>query len=247
MVDCDLSNAGHVTGSAHDHCNFPYGVTNIYDTVQFSIGHVDHNQQYIDIYIQNPGNFVAAYQFEMSGLTIESVENLVDPIAYPITPEWSLGGSEVIGISYQDSLVPKYQNPTPLCRIHYFSLTDTLICISDIKTVVNQNYEETITRVDAFNACLVAYTGVDELVDGGVELSLFPNPMNESTTLKINNRFNASISAELIDPFGKRVRDFGSVNTGALNINRNGLSAGMYFVQITDGSRILTREKLVVQ
>ena len=247
MVDCDLSNAGHITGSAHDHCNFPYGVTNIYDTVQFSIGHVDHNQQYIDIYIQNPGNYVAAYQFEMSGLTIESVENLVDPIAYPITPEWSLGGTEVIGISYQDSLVPRFQNPTPLCRIHYFSITDTLICISDIKTVVNQNYEETITRVDGLNACLVAYTGIDELVDGGVELNLYPNPMNENTTLKINNRFNATISAELIDPSGKRVRNFGSVNTGTLSIERNGLGAGMYFVQISDGTRILTREKLIVR
>jgi hypothetical protein len=208
---------------------------------------VDHNQHYIDIYIQNPGNFVAAYQFEMSGLTIQSVENLIDPAAYPVTPEWSLGGTEIIGISYQDSLIPKYQNPTPLCRIHYFALTDTLICISDIKTVVNQNYEETITRVDAFHACLLAYTGVDELVDGGIELSLYPNPMHETSTLKIINRFNADISVELIDPSGKRVQDYGKVTTNSLSITRNGISAGIYFVQVRDGKRILSREKLIVQ
>lgn len=246
VVDCSLSNDGHVTGSAHDHCNFPYGVVNIYDTVTFSIGHVDHNQQYIDIYMQNPGNYVAAYQFEMSGLTIESVENLVDPVNYPITPEWSLGGTEVIGISYQDSLIPRFQNPSPLCRIHYFSLTDTLICISDIKTAVNQNYEETINRVDGLNSCLVAFTGVEELVDGGVELSLYPNPMSENTTLKINNRFNANISISLIDPAGKMVRDYGNVTETQLSIERSGLSAGMYFVQVMDEDRILTREKLII-
>jgi hypothetical protein len=246
MVDCDLSNQGFITGSAHDHCNFPYGVTNIFDTVQFSIGHVDHNQQYIDIYMKNPGNFVTAYQFEMSGLTIMSVENLVDPAVYPITPEWSLGGSEVIGISYQDSLIPKFLNPAPLCRIHYFELTDTLICISDIKTVVNQNYEETITRVDPFNTCIVAYTGIDELVTGGVELNLFPNPMEESSTLQITNRFNANISVSLIDPSGKKVRDYGNVTYRQLMINKNELTAGIYFVQITDNKRILTREKLIV-
>ena len=130
MVDCSLTEDGHITGSPHDHCNFPYGVVNIFDTVEFSIGHVDYNQQYIDIYMKNPDNYVAAYQFEMSGLTIESVENLVDPVNYPVTPEWSLGGTEVIGISYQDSLIPRFQNPTPLCRIHYFNLTDTLVCIT---------------------------------------------------------------------------------------------------------------------
>jgi hypothetical protein len=246
MVDCSLTNDGHITGSAHDHCNFPYGVTNIYDTVQFSIGAVNHTEQYIDIYIKNPGNFVPAYQFELSGLTILSVENLIDPAVYPITPEWSLGGSEVIGISYQDSLIPKFLNPEPLCRIYYFELTDTLICISDIKSVVNQNYEETITSVDPFNACIVAYTGVDELVSGGVELHLFPNPMEESSTLQINNRFNANISVSLIDPSGKMVRDYGNVTTTQLTINKNDLSAGFYFVQVMDENRILTREKLVV-
>lgn len=246
MVDCSQTNDGHVTGSAHDHCNFPYGVTNIYDTVEFSIGYVDHNLQIIDIYVKNPDNFIAAYQFEMSGITIESVENLVDPQAYPITPEWSLGGTEVIGISYQDSLVPKFTTPTPLCRIHYFSLTDTLVCISRIQSAVNQNYEETIKRVDGLNACLVAYTGVDELVDGGVELSLFPNPMEETTTLKIHNRFNANISISLIDPSGKIIRNYGNVTASQLSIARDGLAAGMYFVQVVDEHRILTREKLVV-
>ncbi|MCF8277557.1 MAG: T9SS type A sorting domain-containing protein [Flavobacteriales bacterium] len=247
MMDCSLTNDGHVTGSSHDHCNFPYGLTDIYDTVEFSIGNVDHAQHFIDIYIKNPQNYVVAYQFEMAGLTIMSVENLVDPVDYPITPEWSLGGTEVIGISYQDSVIPKFQNPTPLCRIHYFSLTDTLICISDIKTVVNEKYEETITRVDAFHTCLIAYTGIDELVDGGIELNLYPNPMLESATLAITNRFSADISIELIDPSGKQVKNFGQVKTDRLTITNDGLSAGIYFVQVTDGSRILTRQKLIVQ
>ena len=246
MVDCDLTNEGHITGSAHDHCNFPFGLTNIFDTVQFSIGHVDHVQHYVDIYVKNPQNYIVAYQFEMSGLEIESVENLVDPAFYPITPEWSLGGAEVIGISYQDSLVPKYQNASPLCRIHYFALTDTVICISEVKSVVNEHYEETVNTTDAFNTCIIAYTGIDELDNGGVELNLFPNPMEESSTLQITNRFNASISVQLIDPSGKRVRDYGRVTSSSLTINKDNLSSGIYFVQISDTDRVLTREKLVV-
>ncbi|MBL4587029.1 MAG: T9SS type A sorting domain-containing protein [Flavobacteriales bacterium] len=246
LVDCSLSNSGQETGSNYDHCNFPHGLVNIFDTVEFSIGHVDHVQQYIDIYVKNPDNFVVAYQFEMSGLQILSVENLVDPSIYPITPEWSVGGNKVVGISYQDSLIPKYLNPTPLCRVYYSSLTDTLICIADVKTVVNQNYEETTTRVDGFNACIFAYTAIDELVNGGVELNLYPNPMKESATLQITNRFNADIAVRLINPFGKIVRDYGAVRKNRLTIERGSLSTGIYFIQVTDNNRILTREKLII-
>lgn len=247
MVDCSLTNDGYVTGSSHDHCNFPYGLTNIYDTVQFSIGNVNHAQQYVDIYIKNPHNYVAAYQFEMSGLTIESVENLVDTAYYPISPEWSVLEAEVIGMSYQDSLIPRNITPSPLCRIHYLSLTDTLLCISDIQAVVNQDYEETITSVDPFNTCIVAYTGIDELPNGGVELTLYPNPMQQSSTLKIDNKFNAEIAVQLIDPSGRMVRNYGRVNTTTLSIERSTLSAGIYFVQVSDTDRILTREKLIIQ
>lgn len=247
MVDCSLVNDGHVTGSSHDHCNFPYGLTNIFDTVQLSIGNVNHSQQYIDIYMKNPDNFVAAYQFEMSGLTIESVENLVDPNAYPISPEWSLGQQEVIGISYQDSLIPKSNVPAPLCRIHYFSLTDTLLCISEIKTVVNHNYEETITTVDPFNACIVAHTDINELVNGGVAISLFPNPMQESAMLEIDNKFSTPVSVQVMDPSGKMVRNYAVENKASTIIERGNLSAGMYFVQVSDAQRVLARQKLIVQ
>lgn len=247
LADCSLTNDGHVTGSAHDHCNFPYGLTNIFDTVELSIGHVDYAQHYIDIYIKNPGNFVNAYQFDLSGLEILSVENLVDPDAYPITPEWTLSGTTVIGISYQDSLVPKFTTPTPLCRVYYFALTDTIVCISDIQSVINQNYEKTVTRVDPFNACAIAYTGIDELSNTGVDLSIYPNPMEESTLVNISNRYNAAISIELIDPAGKRVRDYGRITSSTLTIEKGNLSGGMYFVQVLDGNRILSREKLVVQ
>ena len=113
--------------------------------------------------------------------------------------------------------------------------------------MVNQNYEETIDRVDGLNSCLLAYTSVDEYDDGGVELSLFPNPMETSSTLQINNRYNAEIRVSLIDPTGKMVRDYGRVTTNQLEISKNTLSAGMYFVQIMDNNRILTREKLVVR
>lgn len=248
IADCYLSNDGHITGSNHDHCNFPYGVTNIYDTVELSIGAVNYSEQYIDVHIKNPDNFVVGYQFDLSGVQITSVENLIPASAYPATPNWSMGSSTIIGLSYQDSLIPKHFNPAPLVRVHYFSLTDTLICINNIRSVVNQNYEETMTQVDAMNACLVAYTGIEEQQsDGGVSISVAPNPMRFTTELRINNRYSLPISVQVVSPTGAMVRDLGHVTSTRVVLDRNDLSAGMYFIQVTDGKRVLTREKLMVR
>jgi len=52
---------------------------------------------------------------------------------------------------------------------------------------------------------------------------------------------------QLVDPSGKIVRDYGSASSNSVRISKNDLSAGIYFVQVSDKERILTREKLIVQ
>ncbi|MDP6908030.1 MAG: lysyl oxidase family protein, partial [Flavobacteriales bacterium] len=246
ISDCALYNEGQNTSAIYNHCEFPYGLLNIFDTLDLSIGHVDLAQGYIDIYLQNPDNFVVAYQFGLTGIEIASVENLIDPNVYPITPEWNTDGT-IVGISFQDSLIPKYVDPTPLCRVYYSSLTDTIVCIDPIQSFVNQAYEEVITRVDPFNTCILAYTGIEELTDGGIELNIFPNPMTESTTLRIYNRFNADFNVSLVDPTGRVIRDYGQVTTNEITIQKDELSSGIYFVQVTNENRILNRERLIIQ
>ena len=87
ISSCYLYGIGHVhaggVGTNHDHCNFPTGMTNIFDTVEISIEDVNFSDQYIDVAIRNPLNHVLAYEFDISGATIMSVESLVDTLEYP--------------------------------------------------------------------------------------------------------------------------------------------------------------------
>jgi len=245
LNDCALTIDLHPTGSNHNHCNFPYGLTNIYDTVHLSIGAIDVQAQTIDIYIRNPSAKVVAYEFEMSGVVISSVSNLISPQEYPIEPSTSLGGNKVIGISYLDSVIERSNTAIPLCRISYFSLTANEVCIDDIVSIVNENYEEVITSVE--NGCAIINVGVDEIVDGGIDLSVFPNPITDQFTMRVVNRFNTEISVIITDIAGKTVRDLGNVTTDRLNLNRGDLNAGVYFVQVLDSKRVLARERIVVQ
>jgi hypothetical protein len=116
----------------NDPCDFPFGISNNIDTVTLSIQNVDFTNHYVDIAIKNPSYKTLAYQFEMSGITIQSVTNLVSPLEYNITPNYATGGVEVIGISYQQMLINTNSSPDALCRIYYTSVTDSVICINNI-------------------------------------------------------------------------------------------------------------------
>ncbi len=243
ISDCYLAHEGFETGAYHEHCNFPQNVTNIFDTVELSIGAVNYEEHYLDIYIKNPDNYVVAYEFEMSGIEISSVENLVDPAEYPITPSTQLSGSKVVGISFQDSLIGKNLNPAPMVRIFWFSTTSSQICIDNITAVVNEFYERTETVIAG--DC-VASTGVTEL-NSGVIMGAFPNPFSTSTTIEVENRFNRNISMNVVDPTGKIVSDMGQVTQRRTTFNRAALAAGLYFVQVLDTEGVLCRMKLIVQ
>lgn len=245
LSDCALTVDLHPTGSNHNHCNFPYGLTNIFETVELSIGAIDLAAQTIDIYIRNPESEVVAYEFTMEGVQISSVSNLISPAQYPIAPTSVVGGNRVIGISYQDSLIARNNVAVPLCRISYLSLTDEEVCIANIQSIVNGLYEETLTSITG--ECVPTYLSVDELDNGGIDLSVFPNPFSDGATVRIVNRFSTAIRATVTDITGRVVHDFGNITTERVTFDRGGLGAGVYFVQVTDSQRVLAREKMVIQ
>lgn len=244
LVDCHQFHEGVETGAYHEHCNFPHNVTNIFDTVKLSIGAVNYDENYLDVYIQNPDNYVVAYEFEMSGIEIASAENLVDPAQYPIMPSVQLSGTKVVGISYQDSLIDKYQNPTPMIRIHWFAITAPQICIENITAVVNEYYERTVNVI--VDGCVTA-TGVNDLeAHSGISLMAYPNPMSSFTTVEVKNLYNHNINMNIIDPSGKVVKDLGQITERNVTIRKDDLATGIYYVQILGQTGLLNRMKLVV-
>lgn len=248
LVSCLLYGGNHVhTGNGgihHDHCNFPSGITNIYDTVALSIQNVNFTEKYFDVYIQNPGDFVVGYEIDFHGITIESVENLVPTNWYPADPEWALGGTKVISLSYEDSVINKYWNPTPLCRVNWFSITDTSICIEEVVSIVNDKYEEVIPRIDG--SCIAATPdAIDERVVN-LGISIQPNPFNASTLVTFNNLYNQEFEASVYDLKGSIVLNLGAITGNNFSIDKGDLSSGVYYLNLKASNGFIAREKLVV-
>ncbi|MCB0598145.1 MAG: T9SS type A sorting domain-containing protein [Lewinellaceae bacterium] len=233
----------HQGNGVHNHCNFPSGVYNSNDTVSLSILEANFDSSYIDIGIHNPRSKVNGYQFKMSGLNIMRVDNLMDPAAYPMDP--SGNGQQVIGLSYEDSLIQKNSEFVPLCRIYYAGEPENLICIDEIIDIVNENQEQTATRIAG--GC-VEYSPVSAAGDltRQLQAQLFPNPFRQQTRLVFDNPNGEVFRLEVAAMNGQRVRTYEGITGSEILIDGTALPEGIYWYKLI-GNKGFAAGKMSVQ
>ncbi|MBX2979319.1 MAG: hypothetical protein KF905_08500 [Flavobacteriales bacterium] len=136
----------------HPWCDFPRGWLSSDETVELTLGNLDPVAKTVDVLVRNPLTRVLGYEFEMSGLTIQTVQNLAPSLQGDIAVHSTLGGTKVIGLSYIDSTLAKNSTFVPLVRIQYLTLTGGTICIANITDIVNEDANNVSTAL--VNACL---------------------------------------------------------------------------------------------
>ncbi|MEM9821695.1 MAG: lysyl oxidase family protein [Bacteroidota bacterium] len=235
LSNCLNFGAGHthVGGGSHNHCNFPDGVFNINHEAALTIENVNEIEKYVDIYITNPTRNIVAYQFKVSGIVMASVENLVDPQLYNISPKGNFSGM-VAGISYENESILKSSEPQPLCRIRYQTATATEICIENIVDIVDLNYEQLQKNIEG-SCWLLSPTSTNELANR-LSVRVQPNPFDQKTKISFNNPNGSELDLELIDLTGKVIRQYGTVTGTEIWIERKGLPAGMYYFRLSNGT-----------
>jgi hypothetical protein len=237
----------HTGNVPHDHCNFPGGALNPADTVTLQIMNVDFSEKYIDIGMTNPSTRVTAYEFDLSGVHIWDVENLADPNEYPIQPEFLLGGVKVIGISYQDSMLRKFYEPTPIVRVHYYELTDSVICIDKIVDVVSAFVTRTITVIGG-DCWEFDPTGTLNF-DKQNYLAVYPNPAAELVNLELNLFEPLKARVSIINAQGQQVFNTEVENGGKqlIPVNTSGFAPGIYLVNMITEKGLITKKLVIGQ
>lgn len=222
-------------------CDFPHGIDNDIDTVTLSILNVDFNNQYVDIGIQNPFNKTMAYQFEMSGITIQTVNNLVSPLEYNITPDFVSGGTEVIGISYQEMTIETNNTPVPLCRIYYSSITDSVICIDNIIDIVNENYEASNSVIGG--NCFAVPNAALESNGATVALNVFPNPATDIINITMGLMQTEDALVTITDGLGQVVyqRTYQNIKNETRQVDLGHLSGGVYNITLQTNTGTVTQ------
>ncbi|GDX52730.1 hypothetical protein LBMAG27_17770 [Bacteroidota bacterium] len=259
-LDIDVYDAALLTGCAnygeawpmsgggiHNYCAFPTGLTNINDTATFKIIGADLTNHYIDIGIQNSDCRVLAYQFSMKGLTIQSVQSLVDPVMYPMTPSFSIANNLIVGLSYIDSSISKSTPFQPLCRIYYSATQDT-VCIDSIYSVVNQLFQEVIDLKG--DGCIAGMlnNAVPTLVQAHSSLSVYPNPTSGliDVSIQLMNTQNATL--EVTDALGRivMINSLNNIFGKTISLSLKDYAEGVYFINLHTQNEVMTKRVVLI-
>jgi hypothetical protein len=217
-------------------CDFPNGIVNIFDTAYLSIGAINFNDNYLDIHMRNPDNKVLAYEFDMNGITIDSVESLVN---HPGAANWS--ASKVLAISQNDSSVNRSLLAQPLCRVHFSNITGNQICIANIEGIISDQYQALIPVIEG--PCFAPSNTT--ALPNNFEVNIMPNPIKSTAKFTFNQSSNNPLSLEIMDLSGKTLRSFQEIYGREFEFNRQDLPSGMYFYRISGEMGIHTGKMVI--
>ncbi|MEZ4798648.1 MAG: lysyl oxidase family protein [Flavobacteriales bacterium] len=126
-------------------CDFDDEFIDLGESVEIGISDVNLVDGYVDVYINNPGSQISAVQFTLSGVVIESVENL-------LSAEWTphvrhtTDGYEIAAAGSVHSKMLVHFNNTPFFRVYYSSIEASEVCVSNITDVLNGLFHNVITN-----------------------------------------------------------------------------------------------------
>jgi hypothetical protein len=136
----------------HPWCEFPRGWLSTEDQVDLKLANLDPINKTVDVLVRNSTCRVLGFEFDLSGLTIQTATILAPNLVGDFVLNTTLGGTKIIGISYIDTTLVKNTDLVPLLRINYLALTGAGICINDIVAIVNGEANPVMTAV--IDGCL---------------------------------------------------------------------------------------------
>lgn len=198
----------------------------------------------IDWYVSPPLNFTftssMAFKVKTSGFSTPTTDNCEVWFGTD-DPDPSTGNFVLIGtLSFMQ---PQFQ------------WLDTTL---DISTITDSGYVafryKTIGAawmtyaIDNISITLDAGAGIFENSGENNLLNIYPNPFNSSTNISINGPLSSpNHIVTIVDLFGRELKRIQVTNPEEIIIERDNLSAGIYFVELLSGSTVVSTKKIVVE
>jgi len=86
--------------------------------------------------------------------------------------------------------------------------------------------------------------GIKDIKNG--KFKIYPNPMNETTTIELNENYS-KIEVEILNSSGQLIEQRTFSNKRIININKNNLQPGIYLLKIKSGSSLIGTNKLIIK
>ncbi|MEI6411494.1 MAG: lysyl oxidase family protein, partial [Bacteroidota bacterium] len=165
-------------------CTFPSGLTNDKDIVYILPGKVDTVAKTFDVQMVNPYNKIYGYEFSVSGLEIQSVENL--DVAFDGAIQFNTNG-KILALTPTETAIKKNILPGNLLRIHYSKRLGSTLCIASVDAIVNSKYQKSAGLVGIPTCVTINETSGTHNPDQQMAVFAQPNPFSDATTLFFSN------------------------------------------------------------
>ncbi len=131
-----------------DECAWDPEIVDQGESVTLGIHQVNLTDGYVDLYINNPLSEISALEFQLSGIAIESVENLL-PTDWTPHVHWQNNGYRIAATGAGHSTMAVHFSDTPFMRVHYSTIESNQVCITEITDVMNAFIHNVLTQIGA--------------------------------------------------------------------------------------------------
>jgi len=203
------------------------------------------------IYFQNPGTDTA----RVIKIT-DSLSPYLDPLSVqniassPLYNQFYIGPGVVLTWVFNPAQIPGSE-VNSLTSTGFVSFTAKLkngtrpgYTIKNYATVFIDNHAPVNT--DTTHNFIAYPASVIELTNAPVMVRVFPNPFNSETNIMVEG-LNDKYDFELMDITGRIVKKISSVTTNQFQLERSGLSAGVYIYNISTRHKTVACGKIAIQ
>ena len=233
VYDCLEEKAENIDNPFHDHCSFPGGGTNLNDMGIIRISEFSATESYIDLEAWIPDRDLAAYQINVDGVKIESVEKLYTQAADQLMHN----GSAVFAMHGVTNLT-RNTDFEPFIRINYSDVLSDNICISTTSEFVNNMYDNISVIIE--DGCR-SLTDTDEIQKRLI--SIHPNPALDR--IRVNTGDHLAVKCDIINLDGKSVFSDNIDPVSNFDIPVTSLPEGLYVLKISFQDGINATQKFM--
>ena len=211
-------------------CLLPGGFDNASDPVFLSIGNLDTLSKTVDIEMNNYSNPQIGFQFSLSGLVIDSLENLAS--GYHPALHFNKTNGEILGLSSDSSAIGRVLQRTPFLRVHYETWSGATVCIDTIRAVVNAKYQKGNGVVGLPNCVKPGSVSTQTAQGDAYQVLVNPNPFSGTLHFYVQNAGDEALSITIKDINGRTERQMNNLKGDQLTIDLSGLASGVYWYEV---------------
>jgi hypothetical protein len=231
LQQCKLHSTDSLYWGSRPSCPYPIDIFNQFDRPNFRIQTVNTVAQYVDIQVVNPNNKQVGFDFTLSGMVIDKVENSVPTFQPTFVLDKAQG--RVVALAQTEAMLPKSSAFGNLIRVYYASLTNDTICLT-INETVNEYYERSNFILTTPSCRPSVIVSQKEVETAEIELITYPNPAEETITLLVPDQFGRNAQVQMTNMEGTTVRAFPTVGQQIIEIGRKGMPSGIYILSVID-------------